>query len=64
MTTLQLSTRALIEEAGRLTSSNDPDVSEVVKNLNLLVDAINSEANLRDAVLPMVSHSLARAMGS
>lgn len=62
MAKLKISTEELIKEAGALASINNPDVSMLQRNLDLLVDAINSEADLREVVLPMVSHSLAQSL--
>ena len=62
MAKLQINTEELIKEAGALASINNPDVSMLQRNLDLLVDAINSEADLREVVLSMVSHSLAQSL--
>lgn len=56
---MKLSVDEIINEAALLASVTDPDVSMLHRNLALLVDSINSEANLREVVIPKISHSLA-----
>ncbi|NBO54944.1 MAG: sulfotransferase, partial [Actinobacteria bacterium] len=62
MNTVKLNVKALIEEAALLASVSNPDVSMVQSNLEQLVESINAEADLREVVLPMVSHSLAKSL--